>query len=99
MRLMRSTFTGPVNIGSEEMVSINQLVAIVSDIAGKKILIQHNEGPVGCAADSDNCLLKEKLAWQPTQPLRRGLEATYDWIERQVAARRRDYSGGITGLR
>jgi GDP-D-mannose 3', 5'-epimerase len=99
IRLMRSTFTGPFNIGSEEMVSINQLVAIVSDIAGKKILIQHKEGPVGVRGrNSDNRLLKEKLAWQPTQPLRRGLEATYDWIERQVAARRRDYTGGITRL-
>ena len=84
-RLLRSGFEGPVNIGSEEMVTINQLVDIVSDIAGKKLVKKHIPGPQGVRGrNSDNRLIREKLGWAPSQPLVTGLEQTYAWIERQV---------------
>lgn len=85
-RLMDSeTFDGPVNIGSEEMVTINQLAEIVMDIAGVKLEIKHVEGPTGVRGrNSDNRLIKEKLGWAPSQPLREGLVKTYEWIENQV---------------
>ena len=84
-RLHRSNWCGPVNIGSDEMVTINHLVEVVADIAGKKIAIQHVPGPLGVRGrNSDNRLIQEKLGWKPTQPLRAGLEKTYAWIEEQV---------------
>ena len=84
-RLMRSDFEGPVNIGSEERVTINQLVDIVSDIAGKKLHKHHIPGPLGVRGrNSDNRLIEQKLGWKPSQPLRAGLEQTYAWIERQT---------------
>lgn len=86
-RLMKSDdFHGPVNIGSEEMVSINELAEMVMDIAGKEMSINHIEGPTGVKArTSDNELIKEKLGWEPTYPLRKGMEKTYNWIEKQVS--------------
>jgi GDP-D-mannose 3',5'-epimerase len=85
MRLMRADFASPVNIGSEEMVTINQLVDLVADIAGKRITKKHVPGPQGVRGrNSDNGLIKEKLRWAPAQPLRVGLEKTYGWIEQQV---------------
>ena len=85
IRLMRSDFTGPVNIGSEEMVTINQLVDVVADIAGKTIHKNHIPGPVGVRGrNSDNRLIEEKLGWAPSQTLRAGLERTYTWVEQQV---------------
>jgi nucleoside-diphosphate-sugar epimerase len=85
MRLTRSSFAGPVNIGSEEMVSINQLVDLVADIAGKRIGKRHIDGPQGVRGrNSDNRLIRQKLGWAPNWPLRRGLERTYAWIESQV---------------
>jgi len=84
-RLLRSAWEGPVNIGSDEMVTINQLLSIVADIAGKKIQVRHITGPTGVRGrNSDNKLIREKLSWAPSQPLRAGLERTYEWIERQV---------------
>lgn len=84
-RLMNSNFTGPVNIGSEEMVTINQLTKMAMDIAGKKLTIKHIPGPLGVRGrNSDNRLMKEKLHWTPSKPLRYGLEKTYRWIECQV---------------
>ena len=84
-RLMESEFKEPVNIGSEEMVSINQLVQIVSQIAGKKVSTTHIHGPLGVRGrTSDNKLIKEKLNWAPSKPLRQGLEKTYSWIKQQV---------------
>ena len=84
-RLLRSNFEGPVNIGSEEMVTINQLVDVVADIAGKRIEKHHIDGPQGVRGrNSDNRLIKEKLGWAPSRALRAGLETTYQWIERQV---------------
>jgi nucleoside-diphosphate-sugar epimerase len=83
-RLLRSDVKVPVNIGSEEMVTINQLAAYVADIAGKKIELNHIPGPTGVRGrNSDNRLIKELLQWAPSQSLKAGLEPTYEWIERQ----------------
>ena len=85
LRLMRSNFTGPVNIGSEEMVTINQLAGMIMEIAGKKLILRHIPGPLGVRGrNSDNRLIKEKLGWGPTISLAEGLEKTYVWIEEQV---------------
>jgi GDP-D-mannose 3', 5'-epimerase len=87
LRLMRSDFAGPVNIGSEEMLTINQLVDMVADIAGKRITKNHIVGPLGVRGrNSDNRLIRERLGWEPTAQLRDGLEVTYRWIEEQVRA-------------
>src|SRR5208282_2910841 len=84
-RLLRSNFSGPVNIGSEEMVTINQLVGIVSYIAGKSVSVNHIPGPQGVRGrNSDNRLSEEKLQWVPHHSLRSGLEVTYAWIQAQV---------------
>lgn len=84
-RLMDSDFIGPVNIGSEEMVTINHLAEMVMEIAGKKLSIKHIEGPNGVRGrNSDNQLIKKKLGWQPTKPLRAGLELAYRWISEQI---------------
>ncbi len=86
-RLTDSDFTGPVNVGSEEMVTINHLAELIMDIAGKKLSIRHIPGPLGVRGrNSDNALIREKLHWAPSQPLRKGLEMTYEWISRQVEA-------------
>lgn len=85
VRLMRSDFTGPLNIGSEEMVTINQLAEIIMDIAGKKLTIKHIPGPLGVRGrNSDNKLIKEKLGWEPSYSLKRGLKKTYNWIDEQI---------------
>ena len=84
-RLLRSSFAGPVNIGSEEMVTINQLAGVIADIAGKTIHLNHITGPQGVRGrNSDNRLIQEKLGWAPSQTLRSGLEKTYGWIEQQT---------------
>lgn len=83
--LLRSDFEGPVNIGSEEMVSINQLVEMVADIAGKTIHKNHIPGPTGVRGrNSDNRLIRDKLGWEPSQSLYAGLEKTYAWIDQQI---------------
>ncbi len=70
-----SDFTGPVNVGSKEMVTINRLAELIKQIAGKKLTIRHVPGPLGVRGrNSDNRLIQEKLGWQPGQPLRNGLE-------------------------
>ncbi|MDE2333570.1 MAG: NAD-dependent epimerase/dehydratase family protein [Rhodospirillales bacterium] len=85
IRLLRAGEAGPLNIGSEEMVSINQLVAMVAEIAGKRIEVRHVPGPLGVRGrNSDNRLIRERLGWAPSQPLRAGLERTYRWIEERV---------------
>jgi len=86
-RLMDSDFTGPVNIGSEEMVTINQLAGLVMEIAGKELSVRHIAGPLGVRGrNSDNRLIGERLGWKPSRPLREGLEKTYCWIARQAGA-------------
>ena len=85
LRLMRSDWTGPVNIGSEEMVTINRLAEIIMDIAGVKLDIKYVPGPQGVRGrNSDNRLIREKLSWAPSIPLKEGLKITYAWIEEQV---------------
>jgi len=87
MRLMDSDFTGPVNIGSDYLISINDLVAMVCEIAGKNLNINHIPGPQGVRGrNSNNNLIKEKLNWSPKQDLRSDIEKTYHWIEEQVKA-------------
>lgn len=85
-RLMDSTnFRGPVNIGSEEMVTINELVKYVMEIAGKDLRIKHIDGPLGVRGrNSDNKLIREKLGWEPTMKLKEGLSRTYKWINEQI---------------
>jgi GDP-D-mannose 3',5'-epimerase len=85
-RLVESDFSGPVNIGSEEMISINDLAKMVIEISGKNISINNIPGPTGVRGrNSDNKLIGEKLGWQPSRPLREGMERTFKWISEQVA--------------
>lgn len=84
-RLMESDFIGPVNIGSDEMVTINKLVDIVAETGGKTIVKKHIPGPLGVRGrNSDNKLIREKLGWAPSQPLKDGIAKTYTWINQQV---------------
>lgn len=86
IRLMRSDWQGPVNIGSEEMVSINDLAAMVMRIAGKNQSIEHIPGPVGVRGrNSDNRLIKRMLDWEPSESLENGIRKTYSWIAKEVA--------------
>jgi nucleoside-diphosphate-sugar epimerase len=86
LRLMRSGFEGPVNIGSQEMVSINQLAAMIIGISGKRLRLDHVPGPLGVRGrNSDNALIREMLGWAPSRPLREGLEKNYAWISSQIA--------------
>ena len=85
-RLMDSEFIGPVNIGSEEMVTINQLVDIAAKISGKKIKKNHIDGPLGVRGrNSNNDLIREKLGWDYEQTLEEGIKKTYGWISYQVS--------------
>jgi GDP-D-mannose 3',5'-epimerase len=84
-RLMESDFTGPVNIGSEEMIAINDLVKMVAEVANKTIKIKNIPGPTGVRGrNSDNKLIKEKLNWAPSQSLFEGISKTYSWISSQI---------------
>jgi len=79
------SFTGPLNIGSEKMVSINKLAYLVMNIAGEKLKIRHIKGPLGVRGrNSDNHLIRKKLKWEPSIPLKTGLAKTYRWIEQQL---------------
>jgi len=84
-KLMQSDFTGPVNIGSEEMVTINQLVDIACSIEGKTLTKNHIPGPLGVRGrNSNNDLIREKLQWDYSMPLKNGIEKTYSWIKNQI---------------
>ena len=85
-RLMKSNFTEPINIGSEEMVTINQLVEIVSEISGKSVTRKHKlDAPTGVRGrNSSNNLIRRVLDWDYDMSLKQGLEKTYAWIENQV---------------
>jgi nucleoside-diphosphate-sugar epimerase len=86
-RLMESDFSGPVNIGSEEMVTIDHLAEMVMEIAGKRLRIRHIDGPLGVRGrNSDNRLIRRELGWAPSARLRQGLEVTYSWVAGQIAA-------------
>lgn len=83
--LMESDFKEPINIGSEEMISINDLTKMVADIGQKAIRINNIPGPVGVRGrNSDNTLIHEKLGWEPKYSLRQGMEKLYAWINSQV---------------
>ena len=85
-RLLESDFPGPVNIGSEEMVTINQMAEMVIGISGKKLSLRHIPGPLGVRGrNSDNRLIREKLEWAPSRPLVEGLEKTYRWIAEKIS--------------
>ncbi|PSR04441.1 MAG: NAD-dependent dehydratase, partial [Bacteroidetes bacterium SW_11_45_7] len=87
-RLMNSGETGPFNIGSEEMVTINELAQKIIAISGKTLAIDHVEGPLGVMGrNSDNQLIQEKLGWAPSGSLIEGLTTTYHWIQEQVQER------------
>jgi nucleoside-diphosphate-sugar epimerase len=86
-RLMASDIEEPLNIGSEEMIAINDLALLIADIAGKRIVIRNIPGPEGVRGrNSDNALIRKLLGWAPSQPLRTGLEKNYRWIVAQVAS-------------
>jgi nucleoside-diphosphate-sugar epimerase len=88
IRLMRSEHTGPINIGSEEMVTINQLAGMAIEISGKSIEVNHIHGPIGVRGrNSDNQLIRKLLNWEPDYDLRSGLNATFEWIAEQVRLR------------
>lgn len=83
-RLMNSDFLGPVNIGSEEMVTINEFAQMIARIAGVELELKHIEGPIGVRGrNSDNKLIQEKLGWAPSQKLEVGIAASYKWVEEQ----------------
>jgi len=84
-RLMNSDFQGPVNIGSEEMVTINQLVDTAAKVAGKTVEKNHIDGPLGVRGrNSNNDLIREKLGWDYSQTLEEGIRKTYNWISEQI---------------
>jgi len=85
-RLMNSDFNGPVNIGSEEMVSINQLADMIIEISGKHLSKRHIEGPLGVRGrSSDNKLIRKMLKWEPSMKLKDGISKTYKWIAEEIA--------------
>lgn len=85
IKLLRSGLEGPYNIGSDEMISINDFVDLISDVAGKTINKVHIKGPLGVRGrNSDNDKIKKELSWAPSKPLREGIEKTYQWIEKKV---------------
>lgn len=90
LKIMRSDCMVPLNIGSEEMISINSLAELISEIAGKKIIVSNIPGPEGVRGrNSNNELIYEKLKWAPTWPLTKGLKTTYEWIDKQVGSNKK----------
>lgn len=89
-RLMRSDFAGPVNIGSEERIEINDLARRIIRISGKSLSLRHISGPIGVRGrNSDNRLIAERLGWAPSKSLDAGLRSTYAWVADQVAGKAR----------
>ncbi len=87
VRLTRSDYREPVNIGSDEMVSINDLAHMIANVAGKKVGLRHVSGPLGVAGrNSDNRLIERVLGWRPSAGLRDGIAKAYPWIAEQVRA-------------
>ncbi len=85
IRLMKSSYTHPVNIGSEEMISINNLAQHIIDISGKEVYIRNIKGPQGVRGrNSDNKLIQNVLGWKPSEQLYTGLIKTYKWIEKEI---------------
>jgi len=99
LRLMRSDYKEPVNIGSDEMVDMNEMMALAASFEGRKINIKHIPGPEGVRGrNSNNDLIKKVLGWAPTITLADGLKRTYHWIKNEIEMERaagvtNDYSG------
>jgi len=94
LRLMESDFADPINLGSDEMVSMNEMAEIAMSIANKKLPIKHVPGPEGVRGrNSDNTLIKQALGWTPSISLRDGLKLTYEWIKIQVDAAKKRGEG------
>ena len=94
IRLTRSEWTGPVNIGSAEQVTIDGLAQQIAKIAGKRIRLRHVPGPLGVRGrNSDNRLIQERLGWAPTESLEAGLRRTYPWIAGQIQNRGKKTAG------
>jgi nucleoside-diphosphate-sugar epimerase len=86
-RLMASTHTDPINLGSDRMISINDLVSLISRVSDKPVKIKNIDGPMGVMGRvSDNDLIQQVLGWQPPDNLEQGLKQTYQWIEQQLNA-------------
>lgn len=89
VRLMRSDVREPINIGSDEMISINGLAKLAASVAGKQVRLRHVPGPLGVRGrNSDNRLIERLLCWRPSRPLLSGMAVTYAWIAAQVAIER-----------
>lgn len=85
-RLMESDFEGPVNIGSDEMVTINQLAEVAIALSGKTVALHHIPGPLGVRGrNSENSMIADKLGWRPDYPLEKGMAKTFEWISAQIA--------------
>ena len=88
---MDSEFIGPVNIGSEEMVTINQLVETAAKVAGKNVEKNHIDGPLGVRGrNSNNDVVRRELGWDYSQTLEEGIRKTYNWISEQIAQKSRE---------
>lgn len=86
-KLMDSDFSGPVNIGSDEMVTINELAQMIIKISAKNLSLKHIDGPLGVRGrNSDNELIKKKLNWAPNYPLKKGIEKNYLWVKKMIEA-------------
>jgi len=97
IRLMRSDFPGPVNIGSDEMISINGLAQLIMAVAGRNLPIRHVAGPLGVRGrNSDNRLIQERLGWRPLHSLREGIAKTYPWIAEQARGGRADTDSDVS---
>jgi nucleoside-diphosphate-sugar epimerase len=89
-RLVKSDVSGPVNIGSDEQVSINGLAAMAMEIAGKKLSFKHIPGPLGVRGrSSDNTYIQQVLGWRPGSKLIDGMKPTYSWIAEQISIRKK----------
>jgi GDP-D-mannose 3', 5'-epimerase len=85
LRLMNSDFQGPVNLGSDRMISVINFTKMIIDMSGKNLKINHIDGPVGVTGrNSENTLIREKLGWEPSNDLESGIKKTYEWILNQI---------------
>jgi len=93
-KLMRSDYAYPLNLGSDRLISINDMLDLVARIAGIKVIKKHIQGPQGVRGrNSDNTQLRQVLKWEPRVSLEEGLEKTYAWIEKQARAKLKGAAG------